>query len=282
MVLLALKLLVIFAFALLQCPLDIARTNGFVFTIDSKQKQPLHRISFFVLTSQSKEHQSTLLLGSTAGSTGKRSNSRDNYVDDSAGVVTAQLIQPTSSDYVRDPNDYSVMLDHNKIPITVDRMLATKPLQGDCMTRPGPGGRELTYMSGDAVTRNLNMIFGYNQWSLHIIKSEKTVCIEVDNPRASGSKLWHVSYSAHVRITHLPSGCYREDIGCGDVMDRSLVVADQNAVKASITDAMKRTARHFGDKLGNSLYDSEFNIRNAPKSLREALDLYDREKESFI
>jgi DNA recombination protein Rad52 len=268
MILLAIKIVSIFA--LLQYLFDFQHTNGFVFKFEGKQKQQLQRTSDLV------PKDSAILLGSTAGN--KRSSNRENNIDDTLGASVIERVQPTSSDYVRDASDYSIMLDHNRIPITIDRMLATKPLQGDCMTRPGPGGRELTYMSGDAVTRNLNMIFGYNQWSLHIIKSEKTVCIEVDNPRASGTKLWHVSYSAHVRITHIPSGCYREDIGCGDVMDRSLVVADQNAVKASITDAMKRTARHFGDKLGNSLYDSEFNIRNAPKSLREALDLYDREK----
>ena len=269
----ALKVVVVFA--LLQCILvDVTRTDGFVFKLEGQPKQPLRRESFPMQISQRKAQTSIILLRSTAGN--KRSNSRDSNVDDTPPII--ERIQPLPSDYVRDASDYSIMLDHNRIPITIDRILATKPLQGDCMTRPGPGGRELTYMSGDAVTRNLNMIFGYNQWSFHIIKSDKTVCIEVDNPRASGIKLWHVSYSAHVRITHIPSGCYREDIGCGDVMDRSLVVADQNAVKASITDAMKRTARHFGDKLGNSLYDSEFNIRNAPKSLREALDLYDREK----
>lgn len=269
----ALKVVVVFA--LLQCILvDVTRTDGFVFKLEGQPKQPLRRESFPMQISQRKAQTSIILLRSTVGN--KRSNSRDSNVDDTPPII--ERIQPLPSDYVRDASDYSIMLDHNRIPITIDRILATKPLQGDCMTRPGPGGRELTYMSGDAVTRNLNMIFGYNQWSFHIIKSDKTVCIEVDNPRASGIKLWHVSYSAHVRITHIPSGCYREDIGCGDVMDRSLVVADQNAVKASITDAMKRTARHFGDKLGNSLYDSEFNIRNAPKSLREALDLYDREK----
>jgi DNA recombination protein Rad52 len=268
---------IVFSFALLQCLLVFLCTNGFVRTSAGYKKQQFGETSFFIPTSQNRQQPSTLvLLSSTAGN--RRSNSQDSNIDQGEGLPSTDPMQPTSLDYVRDSSDYSIMLDHNRIPITVDRMLATKPLQGDCMTRPGPGGRELTYMSGDAVTRNLNMIFGYNQWSLHIIKSEKTVCIEVDNPRASGIKLWHVSYSAHVRITHLSSGCYREDIGCGDVMDRSLVVADQNAVKASITDAMKRAARHFGDKLGNSLYDSEFNIRNAPKSLREALDLYDREK----
>jgi DNA recombination protein Rad52 len=258
-------LITLLIFASLQRLFDVKTANGFVINLENRQKQRLHHQPQIYHVSQNKGQPTTSLLGSTAD---KKSSGRDIIVDESIGAP----------DYVRDPSDYSVLQDHNRKPITIDRMLATKPLQGDCMTRPGPGGRELTYMSGDAVTRNLNLIFGYNQWSLHIIKSEKSVCIEVDNPRASGSKLWHVSYSAHVRITHLPSGCYREDIGCGDVIDRSLVVADQNAVKASITDAMKRAARHFGDKLGNSLYDSEFNIRNAPKTLREAFDLYDREK----
>ncbi len=271
MILHSLKL--VFVFALLQRLFDYAPTNGFIAKLGGKRSQRLlHR----VLISQSTEQLSKLTLSSSVGN--KRSNGRDSNFDETAGTPIIERLPPSPSDYVRNPTDFSVAVDHNGIPITIDRLLATKPLQGDCQTRPGPGGKELTYMSGDAVTRNLNMIFGYNQWSLHIVKSEKSVCIEVENPRVSGSKLWHVSYSAHVRITHLPSGSYREDIGCGDVIDRSLVVADQNAVKASITDAMKRAARHFGDKLGNSLYDSEFNMRNAPKSLREALDLFGREQ----
>ena len=178
-------------------------------------------------------------------------------------------------DYIRNRTDLTIMSDHKGIPITVDRMLATKPLRSELMARPGPGGRSLTYLSGDSVTRNLNDIFGFNQWNLQILRSEQTVCTEVENPR--GGKMWHVLYSTHVRITHKPSGCFREDIGCGDLMDRNLVAAIQNAVKASVTDAMKRAARHFGDKLGNSLYDSEFNIQNAPLTLSEALDLYDEE-----
>jgi DNA recombination protein Rad52 len=205
-------------------------------------------------------------------------------IDDEANTVNNEISQQETTtrkkstvDYIRNPTDYSVLLDHTSTPITIDRMLATKPLRSELMTRPGPGGRVLTYVSGDSVTRSLNDIFGYNNWNLQILRSEKTVCIEVDNPRGNG-KLWHVSYSAHVRITHLPSGCFREDIGSGDVMDKSIVVADQNAVKASVTDAMKRTARHFGDKLGNSLYDSEFNIQNAPQTLSEALDLYEEER----
>ena len=46
-------------------------------------------------------------------------------------------------------------------------------------------------------------------------------------------------------------------------------------IKSSITDAMKRAARHFGDKLGNSLYQGNFSINKAPTTLKDALDNYD-------
>eukprot|EP00957_Ditylum_brightwellii_P088062 6708588-Ditylum_brightwellii.AAC.1 len=54
-------------------------------------------------------------------------------------------------------------------------MLSTKPLKADLMTRPGPGGRKLTYMSGDSVTRTLNDIFGFDGWSLEIKATNREV-----------------------------------------------------------------------------------------------------------
>jgi len=51
-----------------------------------------------------------------------------------------------------------------------------------------------------------------------------------------------------------------------------------HAMKASVTDAMKRAARHFGDKLGNSLYGSGFNISKAPGTLQQALEIYELER----
>ena len=60
-----------------------------------------------------------------------------------------------------------------------------------------------------------------------------------------------MAYTSSVRLTHRKSGSYREDCGAGDAIDKSLGTAVANALKASITDAMKRAARHFGDKLGN-------------------------------
>ena len=173
--------------------------------------------------------------------------------------------------YVRNPaNENRVLLDQKGRPITVDRMLATKPFRQDLSTRPGPGGRRLTYITGDGVSRSLNEIFGYEGWSLDI-KSVTQTGKEKDKRGR-----WNVAYLAHVRITLTASGAFKEDMGSGDSMDSNLQTAVSHAMKASITDALKRAARHFGDKLGNSLYGADFAINKAPTTLFQALDEYER------
>lgn len=62
------------------------------------------------------------------------------------------------------------------------------------------------------------------------------------------------AYTSIVRLTHRKSGAYKEDCGAGDAIDKSMGSAIANALKSSVTDAMKRAARHFGDKLGNCTY----------------------------
>lgn len=182
-------------------------------------------------------------------------------------------------DYLLNPLDHSILKDHNALPITVGRMLATKPLRQELLTRPGPGGKKLTYMSGESVTRTLNEVFGFDGWSLKIIKTERTACEkEIDKKTGGGGFRWTVAYIAHVRITHTKSGTFKEDLGAGDSIDRHLPTAIQHAMKASITDAVKRSARHFGDKLGNILYQGSFSMNTAPKTLTEAFDQYDKER----
>ena len=214
---------------------------------------------------------------------------------------TAALpIVPVEKEYVRHLWDDSVVCDRQGRPVTVGRMLATKPLASDLQTRPGPGGKKLVYLSGDTVTRLLNEIFGFSGWNLQILKTDQVLCVNTkaapptEPPKSNTSTtsshaastahspkppssnsiapLWHVAYLSHVRITLARSGSYREDLGAGDAMDRNLGTAIQHAIKASITDAMKRAARHLGDKLGNSLYQGTFRIANAPKTLLDALD----------
>lgn len=84
-------------------------------------------------------------------------------------------------------------------------------------------------------------------------------------------------------MTHRQSGAFKEDCGAGDSTDKSLATAVNHALKASVTDALKRAVRHFGDKLGNSLYDGSFSISKAPRTLKDALNHYeiDRAKSKF-
>lgn len=152
--------------------------------------------------------------------------------------------------WVHNPGDGSVLLDHRNEPVSVDRLLATKPLRHELSTRPGPGGKKLTYISGEGVSRTLNDIFGFDGWNLDITAVNQAECSQDDKGR------YTVVYTAQVRLTHKTSGTYKEDVGAGDATDRSKGTAISHAMKASITDAMKRAARHFGDKLGNCEHHS--------------------------
>ena len=156
--------------------------------------------------------------------------------------------------WVYNPNG-SVLVDHHNQPISVDRILATKPLQHELSTRPGPGGKKLTYLSGEGVTRTLNDVFGFDGWNLDVTAVNQAECSKDDSGR------YTVIYTAQVRLTHKLSGSYKEDVGAGDATDRCKSTAISNAMKASITDAMKRAARHFGDKLGNCEWQSVFSFR---------------------
>lgn len=59
--------------------------------------------------------------------------------------------------------------------MTVDRFLASKPLRAEVSTRPGPGGKKLSYMSGDIITKTLNEAFGFDGWSLDVKQATREV-----------------------------------------------------------------------------------------------------------
>jgi DNA recombination protein Rad52 len=124
-------------------------------------------------------------------------------------------------------------------------------------------------MSGDSVTRTLNDVFGFDGWSLEVKKSER------QDFTKDGKGRYHVAYISTVRVTHRRSGAFKEDCGAGDSIDKSLGTATSHALKASVTDALKRAVRHFGDKLGNSLYESSFSLSKAPNTLKDAIIQYD-------
>ena len=62
-----------------------------------------------------------------------------------------------------------------------------------------------------------------------------------------------MGYLAKVRIS-LTNGVSHEDCGSGDGINESKIKSHEKALKSAITDAMKRAARHFGDRLGNGKF----------------------------
>ena len=101
-------------------------------------------------------------------------------------------------------------------------------------------------------------------WSSHIL-SEKVIQSEKDDRGR-----WYVGYIATVRVTLL-NGASHEDCGSGEGINDSKIKAHEKAIKSAVTDAMKRAARHFGERLGNALYVKGNGIRTAPRTNRDAL-----------
>lgn len=85
-----------------------------------------------------------------------------------------------------------------------------------------------------------------------------------DSPLAVGM------YTAAVRVT--VRGCpARSDVGCGFVAGET-PEAHEAAYKGSVTDALKRALRHFGDQFGNGLYDRRNVIDTASPAAAPASD----------
>ena len=78
-------------------------------------------------------------------------------------------------------------------------------------------------------------------WSSQIL-NEKLIQSEKDDRGR-----WYVGYLATVRVTLL-NGASHEDCGSGEAINDSKIKAHEKAIKSAVTDAMKRAARHFGER----------------------------------
>jgi DNA repair and recombination protein RAD52 len=81
--------------------------------------------------------------------------------------------------------------------------------------------------------------------------------------------------SVIVRVT-LRDGTYHEDIGYGHIENsKGKAAAFEKAKKEGTTDALKRALRHFGNVLGNCIYDKTYlakvtKMRVAPTKFDES------------
>jgi recombination DNA repair RAD52 pathway protein len=136
--------------------------------------------------------------------------------------------------------------------------------------------RPMTHNSSNAPVASKWYVAYQTHVRLTVVARSNRQYRDMGNSHGPRHKEYHMQFSEPNTDKASPPSqfirtAFREDMGAGDAVDRNLATACAHALKASITDALKRAARHFGDKLGNSLYDGKFQLKSAPKSIHEAL-----------
>ncbi len=119
------------------------------------------------------------------------------------------------------------------------------------------GNISLSYIEGFDVIDTANLIFGYGNWS-YLISSLTQVSQEQNH-----NQNFVVCYKAVVKLivkddNHSKS-IFRQDVGFGTGVSKTLADSHENAGKEAVTDALKRAMRSFGNQFGNSLYDKTKN-----------------------
>ena len=113
----------------------------------------------------------------------------------------------------------------------------------------GPKG---DYIEGWHAMAEANRIFGFGSWSYTVPECK---CVS-ERPREIGQNKnpgFGVTYTATVRV-HI-GDVVREDVGAGHGYDVDCGLAHESAIKESVTDALKRALRSFGNPFGLALYD---------------------------
>ena len=120
-----------------------------------------------------------------------------------------------------------------------------KPLnQSFIKERPGPGGKQLKYITGKTAIDTANRIFGVGKWGYRVLSKSREVV---------GDKEF---YTADVELYVL--GCPFPFPGEGEGIPLNNTPEQHaKARKEAVTDALKRALRHFGDQFGLALYDED-------------------------
>ena len=122
------------------------------------------------------------------------------------------------------------------------------------------GNINLSYLEGFDVIETANKVFGYGNWSYNISKLEQV------SQEVNSNQNHVVCYKAIIQVVvydiQHTKQVTREDVGFGSGIAKTLADAHENGAKESVTDAIKRTLRSFGNQFGNSLYDKSRQHQN--------------------
>ena len=108
--------------------------------------------------------------------------------------------------------------------------------------RKGPNGQMVRYLEGFQAINQANRLFGPDNWG-----AELAAPVSYHELRRSQAKSGAISstgiYSAMVRVR--VRGCLpKADVGSATTVDETSE-SHETAIKAAVTDAMKRALRHF-------------------------------------
>ena len=131
--------------------------------------------------------------------------------------------------------------------------------------RKGRGGRSFDYLEGHVVIEQANRIFGYGGWGYELAGDVTLRQVETVDTQTGEVKVAS-AYSAPVRVT-VTGALPRTDIGVHPVAEDTLDGHD-TAIKAAVTDGMKRAFRSFGVQFGNGFYGDQPQVSNSPQPQR--------------
>ena len=120
--------------------------------------------------------------------------------------------------------------------------------------RKGRGGRFFDYLEGHAVIDQANRIFGFGGWGYELVGDVTLRRIETVD-KQTGEVTVSLGYSAPVRVT-VAGALPRTDLGVHPVTEENFDGHD-TAMKAAVTDGMKRAFRSFGVQFGNAFYGDQ-------------------------
>ena len=140
-----------------------------------------------------------------------------------------------------------------------------QPLDPELVSqRKGRGGRTFDYLEGHAVIDQANRIFGYGGWGYELVGDVTLRRIETVDGQTGEVKV-SLGYSAPVRVT-VAGALPRTDVGVHPVVEDTFDGHD-TALKAAVTDGMKRAFRSFGVQFGNGFYGDQAPV-SAPQPER--------------
>ena len=137
------------------------------------------------------------------------------------------------------------------LPPAVTQKLGEPLDEGLVSHRKGRKGRTFAYLEGHAAIEQANRILGFGGWGYELVGDVTLREGESVDPKTGEAKPWR-AYAATVRVT-VPGSQPRTDTGFQAVADDT-AEGHETAWKGSVTDALKRALRSYGEQFGNSLY----------------------------